>query len=144
MIDKRAFELVKKFEGFSEKAYICPAGYATIGYGFRWVNGKEVKMGDRIDTVKAMGLLYLELEKKGKEIEELIDVPLSPQQLGALTSFVFNVGINALRTSTLRKKLNQKDYASVRTELLRWDKVNSKPLLGLTNRRKAEIELFYS
>jgi lysozyme len=142
MIDKRAFELVKKFEGFSEKAYICPNGYPTIGYGFRWVNGKEVKMGDKIDIVKATGLLYLELEKRAKEIEDLIDVPLNPQQLGALTSFMFNVGREQFRTSTLRKKLNQGDYKSVRTELLRWVKGEHK--IGLTNRRKAEIELFFS
>jgi GH24 family phage-related lysozyme (muramidase) len=144
MLEKRAFELVKKFEGFSEKAYLCPAGVPTIGYGFTRVNGKYVEIGDKIDLVKATGLLFQELEKTSKEVDSLIDVPLNSQQLGSLTSFVFNIGINAFRGSTLRKRLNKKDYASVRTELLRWDKVNGKPLLGLTNRRKAEIELFYS
>jgi lysozyme len=144
MLDKRAFELVKKFEGFSEKAYLCPAGVITIGYGFTRVNGKFLELGDKIDLVKATGLLFQELEKTSKEVDSLIDVSLNPQQLGALTSFVFNIGINAFRDSTLRKRLNKKDYASVRSELLRWDKVNGKPLLGLTNRRKAEIELFYS
>jgi lysozyme len=108
------------------------------------LNGKYVEMGYKIDLVKATGLLFQELEKTSKEVDSLIDVSLNPQQLGALTSFVFNIGINAFRDSTLRKRLNKKDYASVRSELLRWDKVNGKPLLGLTNRRKAEIELFYS
>jgi lysozyme len=144
MIDKKAFELVKEFEGFSEKAYLCPAGVPTIGYGFTRVNGKAVELGARMDKVKAEGMLYLELEKIAKQIKELVIVPLTPQQLGVLCSFAFNVGINAFKESTLRKKLNKKDYQSVGTELLRWDKVNGKPLLGLTNRRKAEIKLFYS
>lgn len=144
MIDKKAFELVKEFEGFREKAYLCPAGVPTIGYGFTRVNGKLVNMNDKIDRVKAEGMLYLELEKIAKQIDELVTVPLKPVQLGALTSFAFNVGINAFKESTLRKKLNQKDYQSVETELKRWNKINGKPSAGLDRRRKAEIELFYS
>jgi lysozyme len=141
MIDKRAFELVKKFEDFREKPYLLD-GILHIGYGFTRVNGKPVNENDRMDIVKATGMLYLELEKSAKEVEDLIDVPLNPQQLGALTSFMFNVGREQFRTSTLRKRLNQKDYESVRIELLRW--VKGKHKIGLTNRRKAEIELFFS
>jgi GH24 family phage-related lysozyme (muramidase) len=144
MLDKKAFELVKKFEGFREKAYLCPAGVPTVGYGFTRVNNKPVELMDRMDIVKATGLLYLELEKIAREIEKLVTVPLNEKQLGALTSFVFNIGINGFKESTLRRKLNLRDYQSVRTELMRWDKVNGKPLLGLTNRRKLEVELFFS
>lgn len=143
MIDKKAFELVKEFEGFRNKAYLCPAGVLTIGYGFTRVNGKPVNMNDTIDKVKAEGMLYLELEKIAKQIKELVTISLNEKQLGALCSFAFNVGINAFRESTLRKKLNQSDYKSVEAELKKWNKIGGKPSVGLDRRRKAEIELFY-
>jgi lysozyme len=144
MIEKKAFDLVKEFESFREKAYLCPAGVPTIGYGFTRVNGKSVKMSDTMNRVKAEGMLYLELEKLSKQIEDLVTVPLTKQQLGALTSFAFNVGLNAFKESTLRKKINRKDYQSAETELKRWNKINGKPSAGLDRRRKAELDLFFS
>jgi lysozyme len=144
MIEKRAFELVKEFEGFRDKAYLCSAGVPTIGYGFTRVNGKAVEIGDTMDIVKATGMLYLELEKIAKQIEELVTVQLNPRQLGSLTSFAFNVGLNAFKESTLLKRLNRKDYEKVESEWKRWNKIDGKPSAGLDRRRKAELELFFS
>ena len=51
-------------------------------------------------------------------------------------------GVDALKNSTLLKKLNNKDYTGASNEFLKWNKANGKPLAGLTRRRNAERNLF--
>jgi len=66
--------------------------------------------------------------------------------LSALASISFNVGINSIKTSTLIRKVNAKDYAGAANEFLRWDKANLRGRLvqmpGLARRRQAERQLF--
>lgn len=57
-------------------------------------------------------------------------------------SFTYNCGGGALKTSTLLKKLNNKDYSGAANELLRWNKSNGKVLAGLAKRRAEERKLF--
>ena len=61
---EKAVELIKKFEGFKETAYKCPAGVWTIGYG--WTHG--VKEGDTITMEKASELVQQEVAKIAKQI----------------------------------------------------------------------------
>lgn len=73
-------------------------------------------------------------------------VELNENQLGALSSIVFNVGTGFIHQSTLIKKLNAGDYQGAANEFLRWNKANVGgrlvPLSGLSRRRQAEKELF--
>lgn len=136
--------LVKAFEGLYLKAYKCPAGVWTIGFGHTGFRHKDgtVYEGRRISAEDAENLLRLDLAKFAKAVSLLVKVPLNDDEFAALVSFHFNTG--ALSRSTLLAMLNAGDRAGAADEFLRWNKVDGKPLAGLTRRRKSERNLFLS
>jgi lysozyme len=78
-------------------------------------------------------------------VKPLIKVELSDNQFSALVSFAFNLGAGALSKSTLLKKVNANpEDESIRAEFAKWDKAGGKQLRGLTRRRKAEADLYFS
>ena len=135
--------LVKQFEGLSLTAYVCPAGVLTIGYGH---TGPDVYAGMKITAAQAESYLASDLQKFANIVNSAVRVPLNRNQRGALTSFTFNVGGGAFRTSTLLKRLNAgEDPNTVATqELPRWNKGGGKVLPGLVRRRQAEVDFFKS
>ena len=137
-INNKGLELIKKYEGCRLLAYKCPAGVWTIGYG----HTAGVKSGMAITKADAERLLLQDLKRFEEGVETLVKVPLTSNQFSALVSFAFNCGISALRSSTLLKKLNVGNLNGAAREILRWDKVNKKPVEGLTKRRKEEQKLF--
>lgn len=137
-INNKGLELIKKYEGCRLLAYKCPAGVWTIGYG----HTADVKSGMAITKYDAERLLLQDLKRFEEGVEALVKVPLTSNQFSALVSFAFNCGLSALRSSTLLKKLNVGDLNGAAREILRWDKVNKKPVEGLTKRRKEEQKLF--
>lgn len=104
---KAVTNLIKKYEGFSQIAYRCPAGVWTIGYGFTWIDGKRVKQGDTITKEKSEELLKEKIDWYFSQILNLLKVDINEGQAVALISFTFNVGINALKNSTLLRLLNE-------------------------------------
>jgi len=142
MENKPAIDLIKKFEGCKLSAYLCPAGVITIGYG----HTKNVKKGDKITQERAEQLLRDDVAALRKIINELVTVSLTDNKNGALVSLAYNIGITALKNSTLLKKLNQGNYQGAANEFTKWDKATIKGkkvvLAGLTKRRKAELEMF--
>ena len=73
--------LVKTFESFFSKAYRCPAGVTTIGYGtIKYSNGKNVQLGETITKEQAEIELNREIEEKWNGIKGLILVPLNVNQ----------------------------------------------------------------
>lgn len=148
MIDPRAIELVKKFEGFSEHPYTCPAGKLTIGYGSTmWgENGKKRRIWEtlRVSEGEATTQMVGDLEELAAKITKDAVVPLSDAQMGALVAFAYNVGYTALKTSTLWRKLNLGDYQGAADQLDRWVHAGGRKIRGLATRRAAEKELFLS
>jgi GH24 family phage-related lysozyme (muramidase) len=67
---------------------------------------------------------------------------MNENQLSAVISFVYNVGIGAYHDSTLLKLLNQGDVQDAADQFMKWNKAGGQPLKGLTNRRSAERDLF--
>lgn len=131
-------ELIKKYEGCVLKAYKCPSGVWTIGYGH--TNG--VKSGMKITKAQALNYLKQDLNVFEKDVTNYVKVTLNQNQFDALVSFSFNCGAGALKTSTLLKKLNSSDYNGSANEFLKWNKSNGKVLNGLVRRRQEEKELF--
>ena len=72
----------------------------------------------------------------------MVKVGLEQCQFDALCSWVYNLGPNNLKESTLLKVLNDGDYSSVPAEIKRWNKAGGKVLQGLMRRREAEALLF--
>tara|TARA_R100000005_G_C5002733_1_gene210507 strand:- start:6420 stop:6845 length:426 start_codon:yes stop_codon:yes gene_type:complete len=133
-------ELVKHFEGFESKAYLCPANVWTIGYG----RTRNVKEGDVVTELQAERDLLEELVEFGEQVLRVVDVELTQKEFDALTSWTYNLGVGNLQSSTLLKKLNAGDKDSVPSEMLRWNKASGKVLEGLTRRRQAEADLWVS
>lgn len=142
-INKAGIELIKSFEGCVLHAYKDSVDVLTIGYGHTSMAGApKVVAGMTITQAQAESILKNDLGKYEDGVESLVRVALNENQFSALTSFCFNLGVGSLKTSTLLKKLNAKDYKGAADEFLRWNKAGGKVLAGLTRRRQAERELF--
>ena len=148
-VSAAGINLVKKFEGLHKvtengtiRAYRCPAGRWTIGYG----HTHGVRSGMNITKAEAEDLLLKDLEEAVEQVMSCVKVDLSQAQMDALASFVFNLGIGNFKSSTLLKKLNKGLYDEVPEQIMRWNKarVNGQltELSGLTRRRTAEAALF--
>ena len=142
----RGIPIIKKFEGLKLKAYLCPASLPTIGYGnTRYEDGSTVKLGEQISIDRADKLLMHTVAQFERQVDTLITVPLNANQLGALTSFAFNIGIGNFQRSTLRRLVNANpSNPLIRTEFAKWNKAGGKVLNGLTRRREAESALYFS
>lgn len=147
-VPKAAIDLAKRFEGFERKAkrgieitavpYMCPAGFWTIGYG-HLCDPKhppitetiaEVYLARDLTTALAATLRYcpvLATEAEGR--------------LAAVMDFTFNLGAGRLQTSTLRRRINQRDWQAGAIELQRWVWGGGKILPGLVLRRRVEAAM---
>ena len=137
-ISAEGLALIKKFEGCELEAYQCSAGVWTIGYG----HTKGVQPGDTWSQSHAEHMLEVELEEYQSYINEYVTVNLSQNQFDALVSWVYNLGPNNLKASTLLKVLNSGDYEGVPAQIRRWNKAGGVVLDGLIRRREAEALLF--
>ena len=146
VISNKLKELVKHFEGCKLNSYVCSAGHNTIGYGNTFYeNGIKVKPGDKITQQRAEELLDIILIKFVQQTNELIKSNVNQNQRDALTDFAYNCGIGNLRSSTLLKKVNANPTdKTIRDEFMKWNKGGGKVLNGLTRRREAEANLYFS
>lgn len=163
-IDKKGLDLIKSFEGIMDgnpstvnlDPYLCPANVWTVGYGHAIYSGGKMLKGRENKknayalypggiTIKQCELLLsADTLDFCRDTQALLKMPVTQNQFNALVSFSFNVGVSALKGSTLLKKLNAGDYSGAAGEFKKWDKVGGKPLSGLTRRRKAEVDMFNS
>ena len=137
---KQGIELIKRYEGLRLKAYVCPAGVATIGWG----HTKGVKAGMVIDLAEAERLLADDIAIAERCVNCDAD-SLNQNQFDALVSFVFNVGTANYKKSTLRKKvLSNPNDPVIADQFERWVYAKGKVLLGLMKRRADECDLYFS
>ena len=146
-LSQKGLELIKQFEGLSLTPYVCAGGINTIGYGNTYyTNGKKVTLQDKpITKEQAEELLKFSLSTYEKAVDSFCRDNISQSQFDALVSFAYNLGTGALQKSTLIKKVNAnpKDV-TIADEFLKWNKANGKVLVGLTKRRQAEANLYFS
>lgn len=135
---QQGIDLIKSFESLQLKAYVCPAGVLTIGWG----STKGVYVGMVITPAQAEKYLREDLSEFEEAIARHVKAELNQNQFDALVCWSYNCGIGALVKSTLLKKLNAKDYAGAAAEFKRWNKAQGRVLKGLTRRREAEEKLF--
>lgn len=141
----QAVELIKEMESFRAKPYIDAAGVATIGYGTTvYPNGDSVSMKDR-PISREEATMYLKLHASEDAYKIFEEFPsLNQNQLDALVSFVYNVGFEAFRKSTMfrimKEDINDERIAN---EFSRWNKGGGKVLGGLVKRRNKEKDLYF-
>lgn len=139
-INHAGLALIKTYEGFSAKAYRCPAGYWTIGYGHRIATHETFP--ENISKAEAEALLLRDVQVAEKAVRKGITIVLNENQFSALVSFVYNIGSGAFMRSTLRKQVNAGNHSAIPRELLRWVWSNGRKLPGLVKRRDAEGKLY--
>lgn len=135
----KGIAIIKAFEGLRLTAYLCPAGVWTIGYGH--TNG--VVKGQVINELAAEQMLIDDLITYEVGVSSLVKVFLHQAQFDALVSFAFNMGVNALKNSTLLKKINARaGDEAIRAEWLKWCHAGGRVVPGLQRRRQEEVEVF--
>lgn len=137
-INAAGLQIIKDSEGLRLKAYVCPAGVLTIGYGS---TGPHVLPGMVITEARADALLAEDL----KRFEDWVAAncaPTTDNQFSALVSFAFNLGNGALKDSTLRRKHLEGDYAGAANEFGKWVRGGGNVLPGLVTRRRKEADLY--
>lgn len=146
-LNDKGYELIKRFEGFSDRPYNCPASIPTIGYGNTYYpNGVKVKLTDKKITKEyASEMLQFVADEFAEDVLKVVKSKITVNQLNALTSFAYNVGVGNFNKSTLLKLVNiNPNDANIAKEFLKWNKAGGKVLNGLTNRRIAESALYFT
>ncbi|CAB5218800.1 COG3772 Phage-related lysozyme (muraminidase) [uncultured Caudovirales phage] len=138
---QNCINLIKKFEGCRLKAYKCPAGLWTIGYGnTQWQDGQSIKEGQELSLYKAESLLTFYVEKFASQIK----LNVNQNQFDALVSFAYNTGIGAYNKSTLKKMvIENPGNPLIKDEFLKWVAKGSSYEKGLTKRRTEESNLYF-
>ena len=136
----KGIALIIEFEGLRLKAYQCPGGVWTIGYG----HTAGVKPGMVITEAQAAEYLKANLIAFERYLNGL-GLALNQNQFDALISFIYNVGTGNFSNSTLLRKVraNPQDN-SIMDEFLRWVYSKGRVLPGLQRRRLAEMKLYFS
>lgn len=145
-LNDKGYNLIKQYEGYSDRPYLCPAKVPTIGYGNTYYpNGVKVKLTDKqINREYANELLEFVADKFALDVLKLVKSIITQNQLNSLTSFAYNLGVTNFKNSTLLKKVNANpNDPTIKEEFLKWNKANGKILQGLINRRRAESNLYF-
>ncbi len=132
-------KLIKEFEGCKLKAYRDIVGVLTVGYGH---TGPDVYEGQVITQDDAEKLLRADLDVFEKGVARLVKVSLTENQFAALVSFAYNLGLGALKASTLLQLLNKGDPEGASLEFPKWNRAAKQVSAGLARRRLAEQQLF--
>ena len=127
-------------------SYECSANVWTIGYGTTKINGVAVKQGMKITLDEAEEYLEKDYQVFYNAVCKEVANICNDNQIASLTSFTYNVGVRAFKESTLLRviKENPNNKEGITKQFLRWVFANKKRVQGLENRRKAEIELYFS
>lgn len=139
-------KIIRAYEDFRQQAYLCPAGKWTYGYGFTFKSdGSPVRKGDTI-TLEAA-------EERLKKLVNDVAIDLyvalpraefTQQQLDALVSFIFNVGIGKFRGSSIYRvwKSGHSQAPDMTDLFMRWIYAAGKVQGGLVKRRATEAHLY--
>lgn len=142
-LNQAGIDLIKEFEGCRLTPYKDIAGLWTIGIGHLIKSGEKFKS---ITVAEAEELLRKDLEQVCADVTDCVKAKINDNQFSALVSFAYNVGVGALRGSTLLKLINAGSCGLASQQFERWNKarVNGElvPVEGLTKRRLAEAKLF--
>lgn len=133
-----AVPMIGEFEGCRLHAYQDAVGVWTIGFGHtRGVHPHDVWTQQQADDA-----LRAEVSEFMDHVQQYVHVPVNEHELASLTSFAYNLGIGALKRSTLLRKLNAGDINGAAAEFHKWNKAGGRVLAGLTRRRDEEAQEF--
>jgi len=136
--------LLERFEGLYLRPYLCPAGVWTIGLGTtRYPDGRPVRPTDRAitrDEAYVIASWQIRTDYLPGALRACRGLNTAGR-MAAVVDFTYNLGVAALRGSTLRKRINAGRWEDVPTELRKWVRGGGRVLSGLVKRREAEVRL---
>jgi lysozyme len=163
LVNEATLDLIRQFESLHDgdlsqiglQPKLCPADVWTEGWG-RAMRGKDGKFLTRKNTTKAQAFAAATIHTEeqaeqalvedtcefARHVDRLVLVTLEPNELGALTSLCYNIGVQAFSTSTALAALNRLDFARCMEAMQWFNKSGGKRLRGLVLRRKKEADLF--
>jgi len=147
-VPQEAVDLCKTSEGFHRVVqwkpvvtavpYLCPAGFWTIGYG-------RLCKKEHPAITEETGSIYLAEDMRSALVSTVTLCPVlaveKSSRLAAIVDFTFNLGHGRLAASTLRKKINARDWEAAADQLKLWVWGGGQKLPGLIIRREREVEL---
>ena len=139
-INERGFNLIMEFEDCKLYVYLDIVGLNTVGVGHR----TDLPVGTTITQAEADSLLHDDLEKFEDGVSDMVTAQVTPNQFSALVCLAFNIGLNALRGSTLLRKLNAGLPDQAAAQFTAWSHAGGVEVPGLLRRRQAEAALFQS
>lgn len=131
------YGLTPKFEGTVYKTYKDLGGVLTYCTGAT----EDAQWGKTYTKEECVAQLDYDLARHAEGMMACIKVPLTEGQKIAFTDFTFNAGVGAFCSSSMARRANAGDIKGSCDALLMWDKVNGKPVRGLTNRRQEERKI---
>ena len=141
-----AVNLIRKYEGFNEKAY--PDHHTnkdpyTIGYGTQFYpDGSPVIRGQRCTKEKALEFLFNEIDVIYRELLKE-NLNLDEYMMQALISFIHSVGWESFLYSQIIDCIENENFSGVCEDIGRWIFDEEYQVIGgLLDRRKEEIKLF--
>lgn len=143
-VSERGIRMIQRHELRMNKIYVCPGGVLTGGYGHALSREekKKYKLNDKIHDELVDHWFMQDIDKAERVVNNWVTVEMSQGQFDALVSFVFNVGADAFKRSTLLKKLNKGQPSLAAKEFSRWIHAKGKILPGLVKRRTEEEKIF--
>ena len=138
---KRALPVIVRFEGLRLRPYLCPAGVPSVGLGStRYLDGQPVRATDPPVTREHAYALAIEQLRREylPAVLRLCPGIDSYDRLAGVLSFTYNVGVGALRASTLRRRINAGDWPGAQVEMRKWCFAGGRRLPGLVKRRAIE------
>lgn len=133
------YDFIREHEGFSPTAYYDVNGYA-VGYGQHTINGKPVTKDTKL-TKEQADAMWGDAVKPYADRAKQILPNASSSQHEALTSYIFNHGVNSPRVSKLDRmfRAHSPDIANY---WLASNTSNGKYSANLAKRRREELDLF--
>jgi lysozyme len=131
------YVLIRRFEGCRLRAYYCPAGVLTCGWGS---TGPDITPSTVWTMAQATARMQLDAARFAVGTLRLCP-GLSGDRLAAIADFAYNLGLTRLKGSTLRRRLLARDWQGACDELAKWIRGGGRVLPGLVLRRAAEIAL---
>lgn len=154
-LDEAGYKFIRGFEGWSSKPYLDSVGVPTIGFGNTFYeSGRKVTMNDRPITLdEGIKLHKFIADMFAKDVNSLLKQAVNQNRFNVITDFAYNLGSDidadnipeGLGDSTLLRKINANpNDPTIRDEFMKWNKAGGKVLNGLTKRRKAEADLYFT
>jgi lysozyme len=143
-VSDEGLEFIKDKEGVALEVYLDPVGIPTVGVGHVLTREERKiwKVGMKADQEQVVDWLREDVRKAEDGVNSWVTVALSQEGFDALVSFVFNVGVDAFKRSTLLKRINQGRILDAAAEFERWVFSKNRKLPGLVTRRSEEKNLF--